>query len=190
MLKAESDSTRIGIIGLGNVLMSDDAFGPYLIHALGAGYAFPTQVELLDLGTPSLALIAHIEDFDALIILDTVRAEGPAGTLHTYRRDEILSQPIEPRTDAHEPALKEALLIAEFHGRGPRQLFLIGVTPETTAMGTGLSAAVRGSVPRAVEEVLRELTRLGVVVTARREARQTQVWWEGQAEISPLEALF
>ena len=178
MPDVEKRGARIGIIGLGNVLMSDDAFGPYAIQYLEAEYTFPENVSLLDLGTPSLDLVAHIEDFDALIILDSVHSEGRPGTLRTYRREEILKHPIQPRISPHEPGLKEALLIAEFHGRGPREALLVGVVPASVATGTGLSRGVRDAVPLAVKEVVRELERLGAAATPNFYRQHTQVWWE------------
>jgi len=35
----------IAVVGLGNVLMGDDAFGPYVVQVLLAGYEFPPEVE-------------------------------------------------------------------------------------------------------------------------------------------------
>ncbi|MBD0373855.1 MAG: hydrogenase maturation protease, partial [Pyrinomonadaceae bacterium] len=166
------------VIGIGNVLMGDDAFGPYMIQLLDARYCFPQSVALLDLGTPSLDLVAHIRGMDALIILDAVRAEGQPGELRIYRRDELLKQPLQPRTDAHEPGLKEALLIAEFDGSGPLEACLIGVIPADTSTGVGLSSPVQRVLPEATEAVVRELEALGVIALQRSPVRTPQVWWE------------
>jgi hydrogenase maturation protease len=181
MKSVERDEGWIGVIGLGNVLMGDDAFGPYVIQVLEAEYEFPERVVLMDLGTPSLDLATYIEDLEVLIILDSVGAQGPPGSLRTYRREELLSRPLEPRTNAHEPGLKEALLVSEFRGRGPREALFVGVVPEQTSTSVGLSKAVSESIPRAVEEVLRELRRQGAAGRRRRRPRVPQVWWEGAA---------
>ena len=50
---AFNSPARVGVVGLGNVLMGDDAFGPYVIEVLEAGYALPPNVSAQDLGTPS-----------------------------------------------------------------------------------------------------------------------------------------
>lgn len=175
---SERSAPRIGIIGLGNVLMRDDGFGPYVIESLVAGYSFPVGVLLMDLGTPSLDLVAHIEGLDALVLVDTVHSAGRAGELRRYRLSEILEHPIQPRISPHEPGLKEALLIAQFDGRAPRETLLIGVIPQSTATGTGLSDAVRSAVPRAIDAVINELRRLGVIAFQLTPARPPRIWWE------------
>ncbi|HET9530838.1 MAG TPA: hydrogenase maturation protease [Blastocatellia bacterium] len=171
-------ATRIGVIGIGNVLMGDDAFGPYVIQVLSSSYVFPDNVSLMDLGTPSLDLVAYVEDLDAAIILDSVHSKGVAGELRIYDREEILRHPIQPRISPHEPGLKEALLIAEFDGRGPRDALLIGVIPETTATGVGLSPPVRNSVPEAIKIVLGELERLGAKAFPLLDPATPRIWWE------------
>jgi len=175
---AKDGAVRIGVVGLGGVLMGDDAFGPYVVAALEAGYEFPGNVTVRDLGTPSLDLTAYIEELDALLVVDTVNSAGAPGELRTYRREEIVRHPVQPRTSPHEPGLKESLLIAEFAGRGPSEVFLIGVVPAATGTGVGLSAAVRDAVPLAVDAVLAELRRLGARATPRADARPPRVWWE------------
>lgn len=182
MNKPSTGSKRIGIIGLGNVLMGDDAFGPYVTQVLEANYLFPENVVLMDLGTPSLDLVSHIEELDAAIIIDCVHSKGQPGELRFYNRDEILGNPIQPRISPHEPGLKEAILIAEFHGYGPGEALLIGVIPEATLTGVGLSSAARDAIPKAVEAVLEELKRLGVETLPRPAPLQPKIWWEQQSQ--------
>jgi hydrogenase maturation protease len=172
------EEERISIIGLGNVLMGDDAFGPYVIEVLEAGYDFPENVSLRDLGTPSLDLVTYFKDIDILIVVDTINAIGRPGEVRTYRREQILNRGLQPRTNAHEPGLKEALLVSEFEGRGPRDAFLIGVIPEVVGTGAAMSHVVRNAVPEAVREILRELERLGARAQRRVLAREARIWWE------------
>ena len=168
---------RIGVIGLGNVLMGDDAFGPWVVETLLAEYDFPEGVAVEDLGTPGLDLMPWVTDLEALVLVDTVRSDAKPGTLRLYRRDEILRHPPQPRLSPHDPALKEALLTAEFAGRGPREVLLVGAVPETTAMGVLLSAALRAAVPAAAEAVLTELARLGRPATRRNTPLSPDIWW-------------
>jgi len=175
------DEKSICVIGLGNVLMGDDAFGPYVIQVLESRYRFPQQVAVRDLGTPSLDLISYIREFDVLIVLDTVSSDGEPGELRFYDREAILKQPLEPRISPHEPALKEALLITEFDGSGPSTVTLIGVIPYSTETGIGLSPAVARSVDDAVFAVANELQRLGVSLSDRASPSPPSIWWEESA---------
>jgi hydrogenase maturation protease len=173
-----SDPRSIGVVGLGNVLMGDDAFGPWVVQVLLAEHLFAEDVAVNDLGTPGLDLVPWVTNLEALILVDTVRAEAPPGTIRLYRRDDILKHPPQPRLSPHDPGLKEALLTAEFAGQAPREVLLVGAVPERTEMGVGLSPAVRGAVSPAAFEVLRELERLGRPATRRDTPTKPQIWWE------------
>ncbi len=170
--------SRITAIGLGNVLMGDDAFGPWVVQSLLAGYDFPGGVAVEDLGTPGLDLMPWVTDLEALVLVDTIRSDATPGTLRLYRRDDILKHPPQPRLSPHDPGVKEALLTAEFAGRGPREVLLVGAVPETTAMGVRLSPALRAAVPAAADEVLKELERLGRPAERRSVPLSPDIWWE------------
>jgi hydrogenase maturation protease len=168
----------VGIIGLGNVLMGDDAFGPYCIKILEAGYDFPEGVSALDAGTPGFDLTPHISGLKILIVIDTVRAEGAAGQLRLYRKEDILRHLPHARVNPHDPGLKEALLTLEFSGGGPEEVLLIGVIPESVSAKTALSDALKEAVPRAIDAVLEELMRLGLEGRAKARPQDPTIWWE------------
>jgi hydrogenase maturation protease len=177
---AAAATPAIGVLGLGNVLMGDDAFGPWVVQLLLAEHEFAADVSVADLGTPGLDLIPYVADLEALILLDTVRADAPAGTLRLYRRDDLLRHAPQPRLSPHDPGVKEALLSAEFAGRSPREVLLVGVVPRQTAMGVGLSPPLRAAVAVAAATVTRELERLGRPVRRREVARPPDIWWEAE----------
>lgn len=171
-------SGPVAVLGLGNVLMGDDALGPHAVRLFEARYELPDQVSVLDVGTPGLDLVPFVEEADALVLVDTVRSEAPPGTVRLYRRDEILKHPPQPRVSPHDPGLKETLLSLEFAGRGPREVLLVGVIPERTGPGVEMSDSVRASLPAVHAEILRELERLGVPAIPRRAPLVPDVWWE------------
>jgi hydrogenase maturation protease len=173
------------VAALGNVLMGDDAFGPWVAHALLAEFEFPPQVTVEELGTPGFDLLPYVLDLDALVLVDTVRSDAAPGTVRVYGGDELLRHAPRPRLSPHDPGVKEALLSAQFLGRAPRSVWLVGAVPLTTNMGIGLSAALRDAVPRAVAEVVGALSLLGHRPLPRAHPVRPAVWWEAQAG-SPL----
>jgi len=177
-------SDRVVVLGIGNVLMGDDALGPQVVEALLAGYRFEDNVRVLDAGTPGLDLAPFVMEADALILVDTVRSEGSAGGLRLYREDQILKHAPQPRLTPHDPAVKDVLLSCKFRGMEPKGVLLVGVIPKATAMGVGLSEEVRAAIPSAVEAVLCELERLGVPAAPMPGALPASPWWEKPAEIA------
>jgi len=169
---------QVTVLGIGNVLMGDDALGPYAVRLFEAEYEMPEGVEAADIGTPGGDLVPHLEGTEAVILIDTVRSDGAAGELRLYRKDEILKHPPQPRVSPHDPGIKEALLTLDFAGRGPSEVLLVGVIPHSTTQSVGLHAAVRGALPAVHQAVLDELARLGRSPVRRETALQADIWWE------------
>ena len=173
---------RIAVLGLGNVLMGDDALGPHAVRLLESRYSFPAGVTVEDLGTPGLDLHPHLADADAVILIDTVRAAGRPGEVRCYRRDEVLRHPPAQRIGPHDPGVKQALLALEFAGLGPLEVFLAGVIPARVEHRIGLSDEVRDAIPALLDAVVAELGRLGSPPSPRERPRPADLWWERQAE--------
>jgi hydrogenase maturation protease len=167
----------VRVLGLGNVLMQDDGFGPFTVEHLRAHYVFPPSVEVIDVGTPGLDLIPYVTRTDALIFIDTVKARGAPGEVRSYRKTEMLARPPGPRTGPHDPGVKEALLIAEVAGDGPRDVLLVGVVPEKVDYGVALTPAVRRAVQPAATLVIAELRRLGLAPAPRVSPLEVRPWW-------------
>jgi hydrogenase maturation protease len=169
------------VIGLGNVLMSDDGLGPFVARVLDATYECPPGVEFVDAGTPGLDLTPFLIDCDAVVFVDTVTSSGAPGEVRVYDRDAILRVPPQTRTGGHDPALKEALLTVAAAGTGPSSVTLIGVIPEWVATGVELSDPVRAAIQPVIAAVLFELERFGASVRPRRYPRNPETWWAPQS---------
>ena len=168
---------RIGVYGIGNVLAHDDAVGPSVVRLVDAGWQFDGDVTVEDLGTPAIELPAHLAGFDAVVLVDAVSATLPPGTLRIYDRGEILKYSPGLRVSPHDQALRETLLMLDLTSESPRIVTLVGVVPEVTNMGIGMSPAVTAALPAAAEAVVAEVAKLGVAARRRSEARHVDLWW-------------
>ncbi len=168
----------IGVLGIGNVLMGDDAVGPYVVKLLEAEYDLPAEVRLVEVGTPGADLSVHLEGLASAIIVDALQIAGSAGDVRVLDRAQILARGPVPAASPHEPGVREALFTLEFSGAGPEHVRLVGVIPGSVALGVGLSEPVRRAVPQAVDAVLRVLEGLGVSLRRRAAPRRPDLGWE------------
>jgi hydrogenase maturation protease len=169
---------RIGVIGIGNVLMGDDALGAHVVKWLEAEYELPEDLAVVEAGTPGAALPAVLEGFEAVVVVDTVKVRGAPGEIRVLDKARLLAKdPVLPMSP-HEPGLREALFTMEFQGTSPRVALLVGVVPERVAMHVGLSAPVAAAVRGAVSEVVRTLGVLGIALRRRAEPARPDLWWE------------
>ena len=178
----------ISVLGLGSVLMGDDAVGPYILHTLEAGWSFPAHVRLLDAGTPGLGFSSMLAGVEALVVLDAVNLNKAPGTVEVLSREDLFRSAPAPRTTPHDPGLAEALLALDLSGEGPLRLRVIGVQPGSVQKGTGLTPAVQAAVPVALAAVLDEMDALGAPGLPLATPRAPDIWWE-QARAAPLGAV-
>src|ERR1051326_2390754 len=168
---------KIAVFGIGNVLAHDDAVGPSVARILDAGYTFPDNVVVEDVGTPALELPTHLAGFNRVILIDAVAANAEAGAIRLYRRDDILRNPPGLRISPHDPSLKETLLMLDLLGQAPDDIVLVGIVVKEASMGIGISPEVEAAFPAATRAVIGELETLGVAVPRREEPRAADLWW-------------
>lgn len=171
---APDTPARIGVFGIGNLLRSDDGFGPRVIQEIEARLAAPAEVRVADLGSPGLDLASYIAGLELLILVDTVLLEGPPGQLWRLGREELLADDggdvggsARRRLTQHDAGIADALWLAEASGGPVGEVVLIGVTPARLEQGIGLSAALEGAIEPAISAVQDELRRVRAELTPR-----------------------
>lgn len=150
LLRVSLARPPVAIIGVGNTLMHDDAFGPEMIRMLQADSdyaAIADRVELVDAGTAGFDLMHQLLGRERVILLDAVapRNNEPPGTVCVIAHDDLLAMAHRSeRGTPHEPSILAAIQVAELAGELPH-LTLIGVVPSELSIGVGMSEAVRGA---------------------------------------------
>ena len=178
---------QILIGGVGSILLSDDAVGPYAARWIAANYEFEegsrngVQVEVEDLGTPGLDLIAQVSAVDVLILIDSVANHLSPGSITMFDRKAITAHRPAVRLDPHAPCITESIFLAELAGSAPQELYLIGVTPESLEVGIQLSQPVRNAIPLVVERALELVALHGGSFRQRETPTDPAIWWESAA---------
>lgn len=168
----------VAVIGIGNVLLGDDGFGPAVIGLLASGWDIPPDVELIDAGTPGLDLAGLLCGRESVIFVDAVTGALPPGTLRMFRgRDLPAALSLRPRVSEHDPALAEALAISEAAGEGPAHVLLVGAVPGTVDVGVGLSDAMARAVEEAAAGIVAELARQGIDAPVRGRRLPSPLSW-------------
>jgi hydrogenase maturation protease len=152
---------RITILGVGNLLMSDDGFGVRVVHQLERTYCFPEHVTLVDGNVLGLGLLGIINDADHLIVIDAIRNKGKPGDRHRLTGDEIPKR-LRAKNSLHEVDLLEALTLVQALDHEP-DIVIVGVEPKNIdTLAVELTPEVEAQIDPVIEMVLEELNRLGV----------------------------
>ena len=150
------------VLGIGNLLMTDDGVGVRLVQQLADGYRFPEVVRVLDGGTLGLDLLPQLEGVERLLVVDAVETGEQAGSLVRLSGDEI-PLALATKVSPHQMGLKDLLTVADLQGNAPAEMVLWGVQPESVEMDMQLSAPVAAALPLLQERVLQELNDWGIV---------------------------
>ena len=149
---------RITVLGIGNVLLSDEGFGVRVMEELQRSGDFGEDVQFLDGGTLGMELLMFLMDTRCLLILDAVRGEGEKGELYCFRGEEVECH-FQEKLSAHELGIQDVLTLLKLTGREIGQVTVIGAEPERLEAGLDLSDGMKKMVPQAVAEARSELAK-------------------------------
>ncbi len=130
------------VLGLGNLLLTDDGFGPTLLERLRNTQQEDSQVEYVDGGTMGLGLLSLLSGRSAVLLLDAFCANQTPGTLLVKPNIEWNEVGAVKGRSAHEGNAAGLLAVAALTGDLPGRIAVIGVEPELFATGIGLSPSV------------------------------------------------
>ena len=146
------------VLGLGNLLLADDAVGLELLERLAHELPADARVELVDGGTQGLALLGPLAGRRAALLLDAVALGAPAGTVHALGG---LGRRRAPHArGAHEGGAPSLLAAAALTGDLPDEVELVGVEPLELETRIGLSPPVRDALPAALASARERLAAL------------------------------
>lgn len=144
------------VLGLGNILMNDDAAGVLVAQNLSKKYPDTEQIRIMDGGTLGLDLLGYIEWADKLIVVDAVDIGHPAGTVVRIEGEDI--DPVfENKLSPHQMGLKDLLGTAMLTGGLPAEIVLFGIQTESIQMEQELSKEVAANMEKLEKETEKEL---------------------------------
>lgn len=160
----------VTILGVGNLLFTDEGFGIHIIQRLEALYLFPEAVSVVDGGVLGINLLGIMSEPEHLIVVDIIRNGQPPGTFCRLAGEEIPRR-IRMKNSLHQVDLLEALTLCEALDHVPETV-IVGVEPEDMqTLGMTLTATLQQQLDYVVDKVLAELDRLNVPYEKRTDAR-------------------
>ncbi len=148
------------VLGLGNILLSDEGLGVRVVERLQGSCRFPPEVSIMDGGTLGLDLLPYLEGVDHLLVIDALETGKGPGTIARLVGDEVpasLSVKISP----HQMGLADLLAAARLRDLYPQKITLLGMQPGSIDAGLDLSPPVEAQIDRLVDEALTELEAWG-----------------------------
>ncbi|MGE0085497.1 MAG: HyaD/HybD family hydrogenase maturation endopeptidase [Desulfococcaceae bacterium] len=157
-----TDIPHIMVLGVGNILLTDEGFGIRVIEKMQEMYEFPENVSLVDGGVLGINLLGVLSETDQLIVVDVIRNSGEPGTLYRIDNDEI-PQRIRAKNSLHQIDFLETMALCRYGLDKVPETVIFGVEPQDIeTCGLEMTPAVSARTDDIISKVLEELTRMGV----------------------------
>ena len=153
-------AAEVMILGIGNILFSDEGFGIRVIESLQERYTFSSDILVVDGGVLGINLLGVISKPNHLIVVDAIRHKGKPGDLYRLEGD-VIPQRIRSKNSLHQVDFLEALTLCQALDKVPETVIL-GVEPlDIETLSTELTTATRSKVDPVIDMILDEIDRVG-----------------------------
>ena len=151
----KSPPQNVLILGVGNLLLTDDGFGVHIINAL-KDTVLPKNIKLLEAGTVSHQLITELHEIDLLIVVDAVEAGDTPGSIFKFSPDDLQFKS-DQKTSLHQISLIDVLHMTELTGKKPKTIVIAVQPKDISSWSLELSEEVRAAIPKVKELIIEEL---------------------------------
>ena len=150
------------VIGVGNMLFKDEGIGIYAAEYISQNYEFDDKdLEIIDGGTLGFKLMTYFQEYDNVIILDTVSIEDEVGSIYRLPSDVLLGLGTYRKT-AHEVEIVEMLEIVSVLD-SYANVTIIGIIPkDIISVGIGLTATMEDKFEEFILNGIKEIESLGI----------------------------
>jgi hydrogenase maturation protease len=146
---------RILVLGVGNLLLSDEGVGVHVAQRMMT-VDMPPEVQVVEGGTDGFGLVNVITEADRMILIDAVKGGGQPGSIYRFEIEDCPPYPDIFKTSVHQISILEVINLSSLIGSTPRTT-IIGIEPACMEMGMELSAAVEAKVPRVIQMIKEEV---------------------------------
>lgn len=155
------------VLGVGNMLLSDEGAGGKIAEDLRKRYHMPSEVEVVDGGTMGLDLLPYLDGRSHLFIIDAINSGKEPGAIVRMELDDPPAF-FRTKVSPHQTGLSEVLAVAAMTDNLPPNITLFGIEPKDLSTGLDMSPEVAGNVGKLADMVVDELTGLGLSIKTSR----------------------
>ena len=127
------------VIGLGNVLLSDEGIGVNILEHLSKLAEKYPSIDFVNAGTGGMNVLHLLEHRRKAIIIDCANMGIEPGHIKRFTPDEVLSVKKLAHYSLHEQDLLQIIDLARRLGRCLQEIVIFGIQPESTSLGQKLS---------------------------------------------------
>lgn len=157
---------KIAIVGAGTIIYEDEGIGVYAQKYIDENYTFNKEITLVDGGVLGFQLMTYYQEYDKVIILDTITMKDEVGSIYNLPASELLGLGSYKQT-AHEIEIVEMLEICSMLEK-MADVTIIGIVPkDIQTVHIGLTQDMKEKFSLFIQTALNELEKSGVKATKK-----------------------
>ena len=157
-------SNPIVVLGVGNILLTDEGFGVHVVNQLWEDYVFNPPITILDGGTMGMELLTYMRGMTKLVLVDAIHGGEAPGTVYEFPHEEM-NHYFTEAISVHEVGMQDILRIRALQEDPLEDAVVIGVEPESLELGLTLSETTQAAVEDVKGRVLAVLSAWNITST-------------------------
>ena len=146
---------QVVVVGVGNVIHSDDGAGIHALRKLEHDARLPDGVLLVDGGTRGIDLLACLHHASHLLLLDAVDAGEPAGSLVRLEKGDLFK--LRGAASVHQLGIADLLTALSLVSSRFPETVLLGLQSASTDWGTELTPTVDAALDELIDAAIQQL---------------------------------
>ena len=155
-----ANEKRLCVLGVGNLLLSDEGFGVRAMEYLRDRYDWAEPVDFVDGGTLGRGLMPLLRDYDRVLVLDVVLGQGEPGTVYLLENEDMRKS-ASFRDSTHDTDFVDLLSTCDLLGGRP-DCIVVGLEPfDCHTLKAELTEQAKALLPAFCRKAAMELVRRG-----------------------------
>jgi hydrogenase maturation protease len=146
------------VIGLGNLLMSDEGIGIHLIRKLSEHQDEFPSVEFIDAGTGGLNILHLIANRKKAVIIDCAKMGKKPGTIKQFEPADVQTTKKMTHFSLHEADILRIIELSRQLGECPNQIAIFGIEPESLELGQSLSETLTDKIDLYIDTITKSFS--------------------------------
>jgi hydrogenase maturation protease len=145
------------VLGLGNLLMSDEGIGIYIVNELQKQAVKFPNAELIDAGTGGMTVLHLIANRKKAVIIDCALMGQTPGTIRKFKPEDAESIKQVSHFSLHDVDILKVLEISKQLNECPQEIIIFGIEPAKVEMGSTLSDELAAKLENYIQLIGSEL---------------------------------
>lgn len=146
------------VLGLGNILMSDEGIGVRIVERLQKQASKFPDVEFIDAGTGGMNVLHLIANRTKAVIIDCALMGQAPGTIRRFTPDDVKSVKQIGHFSLHDVDILKVLEISRQLDECPSQVVIFGIEPAKIEQGDTLSPILAARMDEYAQAVISKLS--------------------------------